>query len=39
MIRQYRCTDIDIEYFKKLADYMPRRLEIVIKARGEMTKY
>ena len=31
--------DMDIEYFRKLANSMPRRLQQVIEANGEMTKY
>ena len=31
--------NISQEYFKKLADSMPRRLKLVIKHKGEMTKY
>lgn len=32
-------TGLSQDYFKKLSDSMPRRLEMVIAARGDMTKY
>ena len=32
-------TDITQSYFKKLADSMQTRLKLVIKRKGEMTKY
>jgi hypothetical protein len=31
--------DIWLSYFRKLSDSMPRRLQLVIDQKGEMTKY
>jgi hypothetical protein len=31
--------DMAIPYFKKLADSMPKRLQMVVDAKGELTKY
>lgn len=31
--------EMDLDYFRKLSDSMPRRLRRVIKAKGQMTKY
>jgi hypothetical protein len=31
--------DMGISYFLKLADSMPRRLQMVVDQKGEMTKY
>ena len=32
-------TEMDINYFKKLAESMPKRLQLVLENKGEMTKY
>jgi hypothetical protein len=32
-------TDINQDYFKKLASSMPKRLKLVIKSKGDMTNY
>jgi hypothetical protein len=31
--------DMKLDYFQKLSDSMPRRLQMVIQVKGEMTKY
>ena len=31
--------EMDVEYFRKLSNSMPRRIKEVLKARGHMTKY
>ena len=31
--------EMDVEYFRKLSDSMPRRIKAVLKANGHMTKY
>jgi hypothetical protein len=32
-------TDMNLDYFKKLASSMPNRLKLIIKSKGDMTKY
>ena len=38
-IRQLWIEDLKPDYLKKLSDSMPKRLEMVIAAKGDMTKY
>ena len=38
-IKKLWVLDMSQQYFKKLADSMPKRLKLVIKHKGEMTKY
>lgn len=38
-IKKLWCFDMETDYFEKLADSMPKRLEMVIKMKGQMTKY
>lgn len=38
-IKKLWLTGISSEYFKNLSDSMPRRLQMVIDAKGDMTKY
>jgi hypothetical protein len=38
-IKMIWVKDMKLDYFQKLSDSMPRRLQIVIEAKGEMTKY
>jgi hypothetical protein len=33
------CNNIDIGYLQKLVDSMPHRIQVVIDAKGYMTKY
>jgi hypothetical protein len=38
-IKEMRVTDMTPEYFKKLASSMPKRLKMVLKRKGDLTKY
>ena len=38
-IKKLWVLDMDIAYFQKLSDSMPTRIQNVIKAKGNMTKY
>lgn len=38
-IKKVWCTDMSTDYFRKLSDSMPKRLQDVIKKKGNMTKY
>jgi transposase len=38
-IKMMWVRDMKLDYFQKLSDSMPRRLQMVIEAKGEMTKY
>jgi hypothetical protein len=38
-IKMMWVQDMKLDYFQKLSDSMPRKLQMVIEAKGEMTKY
>jgi len=38
-VKEVWCTEMTREYFQKLSDSMPRRMQLVINAKGGSTKY
>ena len=38
-IKEMWCTEVTVNYLKTLSDGMPKRLQLVLEADGEMTKY
>jgi hypothetical protein len=38
-IKMMWVKDMKLDYFQKLSDSMPRKLQMVIEGKGEMTKY
>ena len=38
-IKTLWCVDMENDYFEKLTDSMPKRLQMVIKRKEQMTKY